>query len=96
MTDPGFKPATRESQDYADAIEVVSKQHVAVGFKTDVKDPISALLGVLGSFIAGAPEFVRPDMIDKCDKLLRISVEQSLKLGTSQRVVAETRHTKVN
>jgi len=94
MTDE-FKEATAEAFDYADAIqtaiEVVSNRHVAAGKKTKMMDPMSALIGIMGSFIAGAPEAVRPDILAKVDRLVRIAVEQSLARDTAQHVKIEVK-----
>jgi hypothetical protein len=87
---PEFGQPTPEAKDYVNAItaaiEATSKTHVAAGKQTMFMDPMSALLGVLGSFIAGSPEFVRNDVLEKCDRLLRIAVQQSLDMDTGQNV----------
>ena len=56
----------------------------AAPFKTGFS--ARALIGLLGSFVAGAPEEVRPDILVKCDRLLRIAVDQALATDTSQHV----------
>jgi hypothetical protein len=91
MTDTyQFKGPSREAMDYADAItiaiEMVSKRHASAGKPILFMDPMSALLGVLGSFVAGTPEAVRSDVLSKCDRLLRIAVEQALEQHTGQKV----------
>lgn len=90
-----FKPPTPEALDYANAItaaiEAVSAAHVALGKTTMFMDPMSALLGVLGSFIAGAPLKARHDVLAKVHTLIDIAVDQAVVQDRGQRVVAGMR-----
>lgn len=85
-----LKEPTPEAADYADAIQTaimaVSARLAGRGKRPLYADPISALLGILGSFVAGAPEHVREPMMAQIDDMLRIAVRLSLEMGSAQPV----------
>lgn len=92
MPDHQFKPPTQEANDYANAItaaiEAVSAAHIAQGKQPMFMD---ALLGVLGSFVAGSPLTIRSDVLAKVHRLIDIAVDQNVVLERGQRVIAGMR-----
>lgn len=90
-----LKEPTAEAGEYAEAFQTavmeVSKRHVAEGKTPRFADPISALIGMLGSFAAGIPEPHREAFIAKFEELLRMAVRQSLDLGRQQAVKTVTK-----
>lgn len=87
-----FRGPTPEARDYSNAItaaiEEVSVAHIKAGKRTMFMDPMSALLGVLGSFIAGAPPEIRSDVQRQVHKLIDVAIDQALSNDTGQNVVS--------
>jgi hypothetical protein len=68
-------------------IEVEGKRVAATGKVPDLKDVISALTGILGSFIAGIEDQrARDNVFSQTGVLLHIAIQMALQAGMAQHV----------